>query len=179
MKAESYMAYYALQHFVRHGRTMALPGAPPVRTGGGGRQPDKPNRDRGRGIEVEICPSNGPARDGGKCVTARKGWGQFEMTITGRASHAGLRPQDGRSVVRELARQILDLESVTDYDTGITVVVGTVQGGIDAIAGTLPSSKYRTPVHVRLASRLCSYLCRQSSNCTRTCWFESGLRHQT
>src|SRR5215471_21466552 len=70
-----------------------------------------------------------PARDGGKCVTARKGWGRFEMTITGRASHAGLRPRDGRSAVRELARQILDLEAMTDYDAGITVVVATVQGG--------------------------------------------------
>ena len=70
-----------------------------------------------------------PARDGGKCVTARKGWGRFEMTITGRAAHAGLRPQDGRSAVRELARQILDLEAMTDYDAGITVVVGTAEGG--------------------------------------------------
>jgi glutamate carboxypeptidase len=70
-----------------------------------------------------------PARDGGKCVTARKGWGRFEMTITGRASHAGVRPQDGRSAVRELARQILDLEAMTDYDAGIPVMVGTVQGG--------------------------------------------------
>jgi glutamate carboxypeptidase len=33
-----------------------------------------------------------------------------------------------RSAV-ELARQILDLEAITDYDAGITVVVGTVQGG--------------------------------------------------
>jgi glutamate carboxypeptidase len=70
-----------------------------------------------------------PARDGGKCVTARKGWGRFEMTITGRAAHAGLRPQDGCSAVRELARQILDLEAMTDYKAGVTVVVGTVQGG--------------------------------------------------
>jgi len=70
-----------------------------------------------------------PARDGGKCVTARKGWGRFDMTITGRASHAGLRPQDGRSAVRELARQILDLEAITDIDAGTTVVVGMVRGG--------------------------------------------------
>src|SRR5215472_17029828 len=35
----------------------------------------------------------------------------------------------GRSAVRELAWQILDLEAMTDYDAGITVVVGTVQGG--------------------------------------------------
>src|SRR5215472_10937891 len=35
----------------------------------------------------------------------------------------------GRSAVRELAWQVLDLEAMTDYDAGITVVVATVQGG--------------------------------------------------
>jgi glutamate carboxypeptidase len=70
-----------------------------------------------------------PARDGGKCVTARKGWGRFDIKITGRASHAGSRPQDGRSAIRELARQILALEAMTDFATGVSVVVGTMQGG--------------------------------------------------
>src|SRR5262249_6358318 len=70
-----------------------------------------------------------PARDGGKCVTARKGWGRFDMTITGRASHAGSRPQDGRSAVRELARQILDLEAIPDYGPGCRGVVARGEGG--------------------------------------------------
>ena len=105
MKAGSYMAYYALQHFVRQGRTTPLPvrvlyvpeeevGSPTSRAA----------------IEAAARKSKyvlvmEPARDGGKCVTARKGWGRFDMTITGRASHAGSRPQDGRSAVRELAHR--------------------------------------------------------------------------
>jgi glutamate carboxypeptidase len=129
MKAGSYMAFYALQHFVRQGRRTRLPvrvlyvpeeevGSPTSRAA----------------IEAAARRSKyvlvmEPARDGGKCVTARKGWGRFDMTITGRASHAGSRPQDGRSALRELAHQILDLEAITDHAAGISVVVGTAQGG--------------------------------------------------
>ncbi|SED57597.1 glutamate carboxypeptidase [Rhizobiales bacterium GAS188] len=68
-------------------------------------------------------------REGGKVVTARKGVGQFEMLIRGIASHAGSRPQDGRSAVRELAHQILELEALNDAETGVSVTVGVVQGG--------------------------------------------------
>ncbi|MFO1159763.1 MAG: M20 family metallopeptidase [Reyranellaceae bacterium] len=129
MKAGSYLACYALQHFVREGRRTALPvrvlyvpeeevGSPTSRAA----------------IEAAARKSKyvlvmEPARDGGKCVTARKGWGRFDMTITGRASHAGSRPQDGRSALRELARQILDLEAISDPAAGISVVVGMAQGG--------------------------------------------------
>lgn len=129
MKAGSYLACYALQHFVREGRRTTLPvrvlyvpeeevGSPTSRAA----------------IEAAARKSKyvlvmEPARDGGKCVTARKGWGRFDMTITGRASHAGSRPQDGRSALRELARQILDLESISDPAVGISIVVGMAQGG--------------------------------------------------
>jgi glutamate carboxypeptidase len=68
-------------------------------------------------------------RDGGKVVTARKGVGQFEMHIRGIASHSGSRPQDGRSAVRELAHQILELEAFNDTKTGVSVTVGVVRGG--------------------------------------------------
>jgi glutamate carboxypeptidase len=129
MKAGSYMAYYALQHFVRQGRTTALPVrilyVPEEEVG----SPTSRAAIEAAALKSKYVLVMEPARDGGKCVTARKGWGRFEMTITGRAAHAGLRPQDGRSAVRELARQILDLEAMTDYKAGVTVVVGTVQGG--------------------------------------------------
>lgn len=51
------------------------------------------------------------------------------MTITGRASHAGSKPEEGRSALNELASQILDLEAITDFKTGVSVVVGMAQGG--------------------------------------------------
>ncbi|HEU0082878.1 MAG TPA: M20 family metallopeptidase [Bradyrhizobium sp.] len=70
-----------------------------------------------------------PARDGGKIVTGRKGVARFEVFITGRPAHAGSRPQDGRSAIRELANLIQTLEAMTDLARGVTVNVGVVRGG--------------------------------------------------
>jgi glutamate carboxypeptidase len=70
-----------------------------------------------------------PARDGGRIVTARKGVGRFEVRIEGRPSHSGSRHQDGRSAIREAARQILAIEAMTDYARGVTTTVALVSGG--------------------------------------------------
>jgi len=70
-----------------------------------------------------------PARDGGKIVTGRKGVGRFEVFVKGAPAHAGTRPQDGRSAIRELANVIQTLEALNDFKRGITVNVGVVKGG--------------------------------------------------
>ena len=70
-----------------------------------------------------------PARDGGKVVTARKGVGRFEMKTTGVPAHSGARHQDGRSAIKEMARQILAIEDMTDYARGVTTTVGVIAGG--------------------------------------------------
>ncbi|WOH81695.1 M20 family metallopeptidase [Bradyrhizobium sp. BEA-2-5] len=70
-----------------------------------------------------------PARDGGKIVTGRKGVGRFDVTIKGTPAHAGSRPEDGRSAVRELGNIILALEGMNDLTRGVTVNVGIVRGG--------------------------------------------------
>jgi glutamate carboxypeptidase len=70
-----------------------------------------------------------PARDGGKVVTSRKGVGRFDVHVEGRPAHAGSRHQDGRSAIREAARQILTIEGLTDYSRGVTTTVGMVSGG--------------------------------------------------
>ncbi|MBR0819372.1 M20 family metallopeptidase [Bradyrhizobium liaoningense] len=70
-----------------------------------------------------------PARDGGKIVTGRKGVGRFEVFIKGVPAHAGTRPQDGRSAIRELANVILALEGMNDLARGVTVNVGVARGG--------------------------------------------------
>src|SRR4051794_21973556 len=70
-----------------------------------------------------------PARDGGKIVTGRKGVARFEVFVTGVPAHAGARPQDGRSAIRELANVIQTLEAMTDLERGVTVNVGLIRGG--------------------------------------------------
>src|SRR5436305_11612110 len=70
-----------------------------------------------------------PARDGGKIVTGRKGVARFEIFVKGIPSHAGTRPEDGRSAIRELANVIQALEGMNDLKRGVTVNVGVIRGG--------------------------------------------------
>jgi glutamate carboxypeptidase len=70
-----------------------------------------------------------PARDGGKVVSGRKGVARFEIFVKGVPAHAGARPQDGRSAIRELANIIQTLEAMNDIQRGVTVNVGVIKGG--------------------------------------------------
>lgn len=59
----------------------------------------------------------------------RKGWGMFDLEVTGVPAHAGSDHDKGRSAVHELAQQIIKLEAMTDYELGTTVNVGVATGG--------------------------------------------------
>jgi len=59
----------------------------------------------------------------------RKGLGQARFVINGIASHAGGAHEQGRSAIKELAYKIVQIENMTDYETGVTVNVGIVNGG--------------------------------------------------
>lgn len=66
----------------------------------------------------------------GKLKTERKGIGRFTITVFGKAAHAGLDPESGASAILELSHVIQTLFGFNDPDKGITVNVGTVDGGI-------------------------------------------------
>ena len=70
-----------------------------------------------------------PARDGGKVVTGRKGVARFKVFVKGVPAHAGSKPEDGRSAIRELGHIIGTLEAMNDPARGVTVNVGVVRGG--------------------------------------------------
>ena len=72
-------------------------------------------------------PALGPD---GKLKTTRRGTGQFDITVVGKASHAGLAPLEGASAIEELAHVIRALHALTDHDRGIGVNVGQVSGGV-------------------------------------------------
>ncbi len=61
--------------------------------------------------------------------TWRKGVGDFQLKITGRAAHAGGNHAEGRNALEEMAHQILAIQQMTDYEKGITLNVGVAQGG--------------------------------------------------
>ena len=90
-----------------------------------------------------------PARDGGKIVTSRKGVARFEVFIKGVPSHAGTRPADGRSAIRELGNVIQTLEAMNDTSRGVTVNVGVVRGGTKP--NVIPEEAY-AEVDMRVAT---------------------------
>jgi glutamate carboxypeptidase len=61
--------------------------------------------------------------------TARKGVGDYHLKVTGRAAHAGVDFDKGRSAILELARQIERIAGFTDRKRGLTVNVGVIHGG--------------------------------------------------
>ena len=65
----------------------------------------------------------------GKLKTARKAVGSFKLTISGRAAHAGVSPEEGVSAILELSHQLQRLFALNDASRGITVNVGTIAGG--------------------------------------------------
>lgn len=68
----------------------------------------------------------------GKLKTERKGIGRFTVTVRGKPAHAGLNPDKGVSAIVELSYQIQHLFSLNDFEKGITVNVGMIQGGSSA-----------------------------------------------
>ncbi|HUL15196.1 MAG TPA: M20 family metallopeptidase [Terriglobales bacterium] len=71
-------------------------------------------------------PAFGPK---GLIKTARKGVGEAEIMVHGRASHAGLAPQDGVNAIHELAAQIARIEKWNDPKAGATINADIIQGG--------------------------------------------------
>ena len=65
----------------------------------------------------------------GRLTRSRKGLGQARFVVHGRASHAGGAHEQGRSAIKELAYKIVEIENMTDYESGVTVNVGVVNGG--------------------------------------------------
>jgi glutamate carboxypeptidase len=71
-------------------------------------------------------PSFGPR---GLLKTARKGVGQAELVVHGRASHAGLAPEQGINAIHELAHQLTRIAKWNDPRRGVTINAGIVEGG--------------------------------------------------
>jgi glutamate carboxypeptidase len=65
----------------------------------------------------------------GALKTARKGVGDFRLTVKGVAAHAGLDPGKGHSAILELARQITAISKFTDPQRGVSVNPGVIRGG--------------------------------------------------
>ena len=61
--------------------------------------------------------------------TARKGVGQYNLAVTGVASHSGVDFERGHSAVLELAKLVQTVSGFTDLKRGLTVNCGVIAGG--------------------------------------------------
>jgi len=66
----------------------------------------------------------------GRLKTERKGVARYTVVVHGRAAHAGLDPGAGASAILELSHVIQALFALNDPARGITVNVGTIDGGL-------------------------------------------------
>jgi glutamate carboxypeptidase len=68
----------------------------------------------------------------GRLKTARKGVGRFTIRVRGKAAHAGLDPEAGISAILELSHVVQELFALNDVGRGVSVNVGTIEGGLGA-----------------------------------------------
>jgi len=129
MKGGAYLGFHAFRNFCRQGKETPLPITFMFNTD------EEMCSHSSRDLVIAEAHKHKyvlvlePARDGGNVVGARKGTARFVLDIQGRPAHSGSRHADGRSAIKELARQIIDIENMTDYDRELTVNVGVISGG--------------------------------------------------
>jgi glutamate carboxypeptidase len=127
MKGGNYMALEAIRQLARAGVPTKLPvtvlltsdeevGSPSTR--------DVIEAEAARHRYV-LVPE--PARADGGVVTGRYAIARFNLEATGRPSHAGSRPGEGRSAIREMARKLIEIEDMTTESC--TFSVGVIHGG--------------------------------------------------
>ena len=127
MKGGNYIALEALRQLARAGVATGLPvtvlftsdeevGSPSTR--------DLIEAEAARHRYV-LVPE--PARAENAVVTGRYAIARFDLKATGRPSHAGARLGEGRSAIREMARQVIAIEDMTTEDC--TFSVGVIRGG--------------------------------------------------
>jgi glutamate carboxypeptidase len=69
------------------------------------------------------------ARANGDVVSARKGVADFHLEVVGRAAHAGVEPEKGRSAILEAAHLVLALQALNGRWPTVTVNAGVIRGG--------------------------------------------------
>ena len=127
MKGGTFLALQAMQALQRIGASTLLPvtflltcdeeiGSPSTR--------DLIEREAARHKYV-LVPE--PARRDGGVTTGRYAIARYKLTAEGRPSHAGARPDEGLSAVREIAHQIVAIDAMSKQES--TLSCGVVRGG--------------------------------------------------
>ncbi|HUQ78624.1 MAG TPA: M20 family metallopeptidase [Patescibacteria group bacterium] len=79
--------------------------------------------------QSEVCLVLECARANGDIVSSRKGILDARVTVTGRAAHAGVEPEKGRSAILAAADLVTRLHALNGRWDGVTINVGVIDGG--------------------------------------------------
>ena len=101
--------------------------------------------------DADACLVLECARANGDIVSSRKGNLGRGITVHGRAAHAGVEPEKGRSAILEAARIVTDLHALNGRWPGVTVNVGVIDGG--HAAQRRRGARARLEVDVRAVTR--------------------------
>jgi glutamate carboxypeptidase len=136
MKAGNYMALEAIRQIQRAGLHTQLPvtvlltsdeevGSPSTR---------ELIEAEARRHAFVLVPE--PALPDNAVVSGRFAIARYNLETTGKPSHAGVRPKEGRSAIREMARQVITIEEMSDENC--TFSVGVIHGGqwVNCVATT-------------------------------------------
>ena len=128
MKAGGYLAHAAAQRIASGARDAKLPFTVLYTADEEIGSPTSREIIESLAREARFALITEPAR-GDEVVTFRKGRSKYRLGVTGRAAHAGSAHAQGRNAISELARQIVELDKLTNYDAGTTINVGEIGGG--------------------------------------------------
>ncbi|HYM83164.1 MAG TPA: M20/M25/M40 family metallo-hydrolase, partial [Candidatus Dormibacteraeota bacterium] len=78
---------------------------------------------------ADVCLVLECARANGDIVSSRKGNLSLRLVVHGRAAHAGVEPEKGRSAILAAAHLIVALHGLNGRWPGVTVNVGVIDGG--------------------------------------------------
>lgn len=84
---------------------------------------------RSKDCAIVVEPSRG-AKD--YIVTQRKSCSRYFVKVIGKGAHAGANPEDGISAIEEMAHKVIKIQALNNYEAGISVNVGLIEGGTSA-----------------------------------------------
>jgi glutamate carboxypeptidase len=105
-------------------------------------------------------------RESGEMARSHGGAGQFYLSVEGVAAHASNAAGQGHSAIVALAHKVIAVESLTDYDRGLLLNVGTIAGGtkrniVPDHAGAWIDLRYDDPAVGEEAARKLEQIARQ------------------
>ncbi len=129
MKAGAFLACYALRLLVERSKPVPLPVTflfiPDEELGSPSTRPLI--EAEARKHRYVLVPE--PAQDGGNLITGRWAFQRFILRARGRPAHAGAVSDSGRSAIREIAEQIVQIEALSNPTRDVSLAVGVVRGG--------------------------------------------------